>query len=159
MRASHTGFLAIVGLLAAVPVAAQSAEDIGKTAGNIVTQPLKDVNIIKESIPPILAAASAAPYSLSGLKTCQQFSAEIGRLTAVLGPDVDAVKPKEGETPGEMVLGGLESVAGGLIPGVGIIRKVTGAEAHDKKVKAAVYAGAVRRAYLKGTARAKGCKI
>ena len=69
------------------------------------------------------------------------------------------MQPKKGESVGDLALSGVESVAGSLIPGSGIIRKVTGAEAHDNKVKAAVYAGGLRRAYLKGSARAKGCKI
>ena len=151
--------LALAFFLTATPSFAQSVEDVGKTAESIITKPFKDANIVKDEIPPLLTAASQAPYSLNGLKTCQQFAAEIRRLDAVLGPDVDKVQPKKGESVGDLALSGVESVAGSLIPGSGIIRKVTGAEAHDNKVKAAVYAGGLRRAYLKGTARAKGCKI
>lgn len=159
MIRKETRILLLAALLGSAPALAQSVEDVGKAAENIVTKPLKDVNIVKDEIPPLLAAASQAPYSLSGLKTCQQFAAEIGRLDAVLGPDVDKVQPKKGESVGDLALSGVESVAGGLIPGSGLIRKVTGAEAHANKVKAAVYAGGLRRAYLKGTARAKGCKV
>lgn len=159
MLRKMAGCLALVSAFVAMPALAQSVEDVGKTAENIVTKPFKDANIVKDEIPPILAGASRAPYSLSGLKTCQQFSAEVARLDAVLGPDVDKVQPKKGESVGDLALSGVESVAGSLIPGSGLIRKVTGAEAHDNKVKAAVYAGGLRRAYLKGSARAKGCKI
>lgn len=158
MRGMQSGFLALA-LLAAAPLVAQSVEEVGKSAENIVTKPLKDANIVKEEIPPILVSASAAPYSLTGLKTCQQLTAEIGKLDKVLGPDVDKLTAKKGESVGELALSGAESVAGSLIPGSGLIRKVTGAEAHDNKVKAAFYAGGLRRAYLKGNAQAKGCKF
>ena len=39
----------------------------------------------------------------------------------------------------------------------GIVRTVTGAEAHARKVQDAALAGAVRRAYLKGLADRDGC--
>lgn len=145
--------------VAVAPGAAQSAKDVEDTAGNIVTKPLKDANIVQEKIPPALEAASAAPYSLKGLKTCQQLAAEIAKLDQVLGPDVDKLQPKSGESVGELALGSAEALAGSLIPGTGLIRKFSGAEAHEKKVKAAFYAGGLRRAFLKGTAGARGCKL
>jgi hypothetical protein len=37
------------------------------------------------------------------------------------------------------------------------VRKLTGAERHDKMVQAAILAGSVRRAYLKGLGETKGC--
>jgi hypothetical protein len=114
---------------------------------------------MKSEIPPELLAVMDNPYSLKGLSTCAQYSAEIARMTKVLGPDVDAVKAKSGDSASEMVLSEVEKVAGGLVPGSSIIRKVSGADAQEKKAKAAVYAGSLRRAYLKGTARAKGCKV
>lgn len=159
MRSSWMGVVILATWLISGPAASQSAEDVGKTAGNIVTKPMKDVNLLKDEIPPLLLSASAAPYSLGGLRTCQQLATEIGKLDSVLGPDVDKLPAKDGETAGEVALGGVESLVGGLIPGTGLIRKISGAEAHAKKVQAAFYAGGLRRAYLKGTARAKGCKL
>jgi hypothetical protein len=154
--------IVLAGLLC-LPVAAQTvgetAEQVGKSAENIVTKPLKDANILKAEIPPKLQAIMNDPYSLKGLSTCAQFSAEIAQLTKMLGPDVDAVKPKGGDSASEMVLGQIEKTASGLIPGSSIIRKVSGAEEQANKAKAAVYAGSLRRAYLKGAAKAKGCKI
>lgn len=137
----------------------ETAGQVGKSAENIVTKPLKDANVMKSEIPPELLAVMDNPYSLKGLSTCAQYSAEIARMTKVLGPDVDAVKAKSGDSASEMVLSEVEKVAGGLVPGSSIIRKVSGADAQEKKTKAAVYAGSLRRAYLKGTARAKGCKV
>ena len=49
---------------------------------------------------------------------------------------------------------GLSSgAASDVIPFRGWIRKLSGAERHDKYVQAAITAGAVRRAYLKGLDR------
>jgi len=155
-----TWLAAIAVAAISVPAMAQSdIEKVGKSAGNMVEKPLKDANIIKDEIPPELLAIMERPYSMGGLKTCAQFTAEIGKLTKVLGPDVDAVKTKKGETATETMLGAAESVVGGLIPGTGLIRKLSGAEKAEEKAKAAVLAGSLRRAYIKGYATAKGCKI
>jgi hypothetical protein len=155
----HVAIALLAAVLAPVPLQAQTAEQVGKSAENIATKPLKDANVIKSDIPPELLAIMNNPYSLQGLSTCAQFSAEIAKMTKVLGPDVDAQKPTDDDSASEMVLSQIERTAGNLVPGSGIIRKVSGAEAQEKKAKAAVYAGSLRRAYLKGTARAKGCKV
>lgn len=159
MPITKAGFTALSALLIVAPGYAQSAKDVEKAAENMATSPLKDANIMQEDIPSLLVQASAAPYAMGGLKTCKQFSAAISQLDGVLGPDVDVVKAKEGQSVGEVALDGVQTVASSLIPGRGIIRKITGADAHDEKVRAAYYSGGLRRAYLKGTARAKGCKI
>ena len=155
----HLALVLLAAGLVSAPLRAQTAEQVGKSAETIATKPLKDANIVKTEIPPELLAIMNNPYSLQGLSTCAQFSAEIAKLTKVLGPDVDAQKPTDGDSASEMVLSQIEKTAGNLVPGSGIIRKVSGAEAQENKAKAAVYAGSLRRAYLKGTARAKGCKI
>lgn len=141
------------------PLFAKSGKDVETTAGNIVTKPLKDMNVVKEDIPPVLQAAANAPYSLKGLGSCQSYSAEISKLNAELGPDLDKIKPKQGQSAGEIALGEVEKAAGKLIPGSGIVRKVSGAEAHERKVKGAIQSGWLRRAFLKGSAQAKGCRI
>ena len=163
-------FLA-VGLWTALPALAQATPEkpeakvsdidkIGNAAESVVEKPLKDLNLMKDKIPPEIQAILDKPYSLKGLKTCSQYSTAIGKLTHVLGPDVDSgVAEKKGENPGEFALSVGQSVAGSLIPGTGIIRKISGADAAQKKAAAAVLAGQLRRAYLKGTARAKSCKV
>ena len=163
------GVLLLSGI--AAPLLAQALPDksgdkpgdldkLGNAAQNIVTKPLKDLNLLKDDIPPEILAIMKEPYSLQGLKGCSQYKAAIGGLTDVLGPDVDsAAAKKKGQNAGEFALGAAESVAGGLIPGAGLIRKLSGAEVAQKKVQAAVLAGQLRRAYLKGSARAKGCKV
>lgn len=148
--------------LAQVPPADKPQSDldkIGDTMENIGTKPLKDFNLIKPEIDEGLERIMAEPYSLAGIKTCSQYNAAIGRLTYVLGPDVDSPAfKKKAKTPAEQALSLGESAAGSIIPFSGVIRRLTGAEAKQNYAKAVIYAGSVRRAYLKGRASAKGCK-
>jgi hypothetical protein len=159
---------AITALSIAAPALAQDAppkpksdlDRVGDSVENMAEKPLKDLNLMKDKIPPQLQAVMERPYDLRGIKGCSSYKAAIGRLNSVLGPDVDspdAINQKA--TPAEFVLSSAESVVGGLIPGMGIVRKISGAEAAQKKAQAAVLAGELRRAYIKGTARAKGCKV
>ena len=159
---------AIAALSLAAPALAQDAppkprsdlDKVGDSMENMAEKPLKDLNLLKDKIPLQLQAVMERPYDLRGIKGCSGYQAAIGGLDAVLGPDVDspyAINQKA--TPAEVVLSSAESVVGGLIPGMGIVRKISGAEAAQKKAQAAVLAGELRRAYIKGTARAKGCKV
>ncbi len=146
----------------AVPEKPRSDVDkVGDTAESVVEKPLRDLNLMKDKIPPELLAIQAEPYSLNGLKSCAQYRTAVATMTRVLGPDIDsaAARKKNPQNPGEFALSAGASVAGSLIPGGGLIRKLSGAEAAQMRAQAAVVAGSLRRAYLKGTARAKGCKI
>ena len=160
----------IVAALLPIGVAAQAQtttkpkSDMDKvvdTGQNIVEQPLKDLNLTQDKIPPQLQAIMDAPYNIKGITTCAQIAEAIAKLDSVLGPDVDskAATAAKNESATEFALASAQSLAGGLIPGTGLIRKVSGAEAAQKKAAAAVLAGSLRRAYLKGTAHAKGCKV
>ena len=155
--------LTAAAAMAQVPPSDKPQSDldkIGDTMENIGTKPLKDLNLIKPEIDEGLERIMAEPYSLEGIRTCSQYNAAIGRLTYVLGPDVDSPEfKKKAKTPAEQALSLGESAAGSLIPFMGIVRRLTGAEAKQNYAKAVVYAGSVRRAYLKGNARQKGCKI
>lgn len=135
-------------------------DKVGDTMQNIGEKPLKDLNIIKPKVAPEIERVMAAPYDLTGIKTCAQYKTAVGKLTAVLGPDVDSPQTQQSDkSPAEVALGLGESAAGGIIPFSGVIRRLSGAEARQKYAQAAIYAGSVRRAYIKGTARAKGCRI
>jgi hypothetical protein len=152
-------------LLVAQPVAAQqTTPDTGTqvldSAGRMVQQPLRDLNIVRDGIPPELEAIMAEPYSLKGLRGCADYRNEINRLTKVLGPDVDSAEARaSSETSTEFVLGAAESVVGGLIPGMGIVRRLSGAQAAQRRAQAAVLAGQLRRGFLKGRAGAKNCRL
>jgi len=159
ISASMLAMLSAVTISTGAYAQSTTGKEVGQSMESMATKPLKDLNLMKDEIPPELLALMNNPYSLDGIKTCKQHKAAIDRLTSVLGPDVDAVTAKQGETATETMLGAAESVVGGLIPGAGLMRKLSGAQAAEEKAKAAVLAGSLRRAYLKGSARAKGCKI
>ena len=121
---------------------------------------LERSSAVMGEVAPEVERIMAAPYDLTGLRTCAQYKTAVGKLTAVLGPDVDSPQTqKSDKSPAEVALGLGESAAGGIIPFSGVIRRLSGAEARQKYAQAAIYAGSVRRAYIKGTARAKGCKV
>jgi len=157
--------LAALAMASATSAVAQDAardrpiDKVGDTLKNMGEKPLRDFNIKTDEIPPKLLAVMERPYSMTGLRTCVHFKREIDSLTAVLGPDVDNQKSVDGETPAETMLGAAESIVGSLIPGTGLIRRVTGAHQAEQKAKAAVLAGSLRRAYIKGYASARRCKV
>lgn len=121
-----------------------------------LTQPLRDTRIRDERIPEVLQLAESAPYSTHGTGNCSALGREIARLDAALGTDADA----EAETPGrgaEVAAAATSAAIGALIPGLGLIRVLTGADAQQRRVQAAVQAGTVRRSFLKGLGAARGC--
>lgn len=120
-----------------------------------MTRPLRDLGIMRRSIPDALATAVEAPYAIEDPADCTTLAAEIGRLDAVLGPDLDEKQAKPGGAAGEMLF---DAFQGALdIPFRGAVRKITGAEKRDRARAAAVLAGMVRRAWLKGVAHNAGC--
>jgi hypothetical protein len=54
-------------------------------------------------------------------------------------------------------VGAVRGATRSVIPFRGLVRQMTGAEQHDKVVNAAIQAGKVRRAYLKGVGMNKNC--
>gem|GEM_PF-316058 len=135
------------------------------TLGEAMTAPLEDLNLTKDKIPPVLELAMTGPYEAPQDQTCEGLAAEIAPLTLALGPDLDVPPSKTNRGllersstfAGDAAIGAVRGAAEGLIPFRGLVRKVSGAETHAKKVRAAIAAGAVRRAYLKGLGEAKGC--
>lgn len=152
---------AATALAQATPQPPKSDLDkVGDTMENIGAKPLKDLNIIQDKVNPDIERIMNDPYTLKGIKTCADYKAAITRLTTVLGPDVDSPEfKKKDKTPAEQALSLGESAAASLVPFSGVIRRLSGAEAKQNYAKAAIYAGSVRRAYLKGMARGKGCKV
>ncbi|WP_233248155.1 hypothetical protein [Caulobacter sp. D5] len=133
--------------------------------GGAVTAPLRDVNLMRTKIPPALLEAMQDPYARPMPSSCGQLTALIKPLDAALGIDMDQVPPGEDEdlmdrgrrAAGDAALGAMASAAQDLIPMRGWVRKLTGAEKHDRLVQSAMASGAVRRAYLKGLGEARGC--
>lgn len=128
------------------------------TAGDVVTQPLADINVKKKEIPPVLLAAQTAPYSTAGLRSCPAIASKVRALDAALGDDFDVVEDKSradkrGNTVGSIARG----ITGSLIPFSGIVREVTGANSAERQWQVALYAGSVRRGFLKGLGQQRGC--
>lgn len=162
MRKMIVAALPVLALLAS-PAAGQNKSDNADarvtgqdiSAQDVVTTPATDLNLKKDEIPALLLTAQQRPYTLGGLDTCRQLTAAIGELDAVLGDDVDV--PQEGGRrvqPGRVA----QSVVGSLIPFRGLIREISGANAHDRALQQAVVAGVARRSFLKGIGQGKGCR-
>jgi hypothetical protein len=128
--------------------------------------PLHDLNIVRAEIPPVLIAAQKAPYALPADRTCPSLASEVQALDVALGPDLDtpatAANPglveRGAAAAGNAAVGALRGAAEGVIPYRGWVRKLTGAERYSKDVSAAIAAGTIRRAFLKGLAQAIGCQ-
>jgi hypothetical protein len=105
--------------------------------------------------------AYARPYP----GDCQGIAAQVRVLGEVIGPDLD--EPVSTANPSVMARGesmtrdatldALREAVTDSIPFHSWIRMLTGAQRHDQLVLAAITAGAVRRAYLKGLGEARGC--
>ena len=164
MRRTITAFATIAVLASALPAAAQNQaadrpRSTEKVAEDVVTQPAEDVGIDKKDIPENLLRIQDKPYSLAGIKTCAQIRSAIGDMDAVLGEDLDVPyeatrDEKRKDTAGK--IGGL--LVNSIIPFRGVIREISGAAAQERRYNAAVYAGVVRRSFLKGVGLQRGCK-
>jgi hypothetical protein len=148
-RARPLLLLAAASLLVGGPARAQD-QPATNIAGGVASQPLKDLNLIRQKTPEILARVEADPYGLPNPLDCPGISAEVAELEAVLGPDVDD-KTKAKKDGSDLVSDALRSALG--LPMRGIVRRVSGAEKRDRARARAVLAGIARRSFLKGVAR------
>ena len=132
-----------------------------------VAAPLRDLNVVRTKIPDVLLDAMADPYRLpprvsrtSKTAQCAQLGALIRPLDDALGPDLDSPSRDEDglmDKGRDTALGMVAGAASDAIPFRGWVRKLSGAERHDKLVQSAIIGGAVRRAYLKGLGETRGC--
>lgn len=149
--------LILLSVAAAAPLQAQEGAPKDSTvegAANSVAEPFDG-----KEVPAKLLAIQGAPYSLSGLGTCAAIIREVTELDAVLGPDVNETADKSKAKKREETAGRVaSSVAGSVIPLRGLIGEVTGANAERRRYAEAVYAGTVRRGFLKGVGLERKCK-
>lgn len=158
---------ALLALTCAAPAAAAAPDepkpaepakpitDQDVSMGDAALTPASDLNIKKDEIPALLIAAQTRPYDLTGLRQCPRLSAAVSELDAMLGPDLDMpAAERERITAGRVA----QAAVGAFIPFRGLIREISGANAHERKVQAAIVAGSARRAFLKGYGEARGCK-
>lgn len=128
-----------------------------------VTAPLSDLNLVKVQIPPVLLAAQQAPYAMPETQDCTVLQREVDELDIVLGADLDI--PSTPENPGLIARSSsevssaaaraLQDASTDIIPYRSWLRRLSGAERYSRDVEAAIAAGTVRRAFLKGLLRAR----
>jgi hypothetical protein len=127
-------------------------------ATGIVTQPARDVGVTRTEIPAVLEKASDDPYSLTGMKTCRQLSAEIFDLNAALGPDFTADTAYKENKATKLAEAGGKTVINSFIPFRGLVREVSGAASADRRLRAAEQAGFARRGFLRGVYTQRSCR-
>ena len=169
MRISDKLLLAMLPLvLVACASSARRPATVAETGQQIAeaaTTPLTDLNLVRAEIPAVLAAAQKEPYALPPDRSCSALAAEIEALDSVLGADLDTT-PTE-TNPGLVERGvvmaanaavdAVRDVAEDVVPYRSWVRKLSGAERYSKDVEAAIAAGTIRRAFLKGVGRASNC--
>jgi hypothetical protein len=136
-----------------------------KPVTDAATVPLADLNIVRAPIPPVLAEAARKPYAAPKDLACPAIVAEVKSLDEVLGADLDT--PVTASNPSLIergvtlatneVTGSLRGAAESVVPYRRWVRKLSGAERYSQDVAAAIAAGTVRRAFLKGQLAARAC--
>ncbi len=142
-----------------------SKDDTPQQIGDAVTAPLKDLNLIKTAIPVPLRNAQKNPYTIPADTSCTALAKEINALNEVLGTDLDTPAADKDESLLARINVVDESVSAirktteGAVPFRNWVRKLSGAERKSKAVAAAITAGSIRRAYLKGIGQANKCQV
>lgn len=157
--------LILIAVVSAVLSGCGSARDFGAGVGAAATAPLEDFNLRRQYIPTVLLQAEANPYDLRNLNQCSTIGAEIERLNEALGPDMDEPPAPDGSTLSERAgdaaskaaLDAIRDTTTDFIPGRSWIRRLSGAEQHSRHVQAAIQAGRMRRAFLKGVGMHRDC--
>ncbi len=160
--------VAVLGGCASADPAGSTPDGAAKLGGQIgqaASAPLNDLNLVRAEIPPVLQAAQRNPYAPPADRACEPLGTEIRTLDAVLGADLDT--PVTGSNPsliergtgalGDAAVGAIRGAAEGVVPFRGWVRRLSGADRYSKDVAAAIAAGTIRRAYLKGVGEAQGC--
>jgi len=150
------------------PQKIQTTSDANKDGlSGAAAAPLRDMNVLRTKIPPVLLEAMADPYARPPGKkiSCDTLIMLVASLDLALGEDVDRRPPEDNEDlmdrgkrmAASSAFGAMASAAQDLIPMRGWVRKLSGAEKHDTLVQHAMASGAIRRAYLKGLGESRGC--
>ncbi|OYU70458.1 MAG: hypothetical protein CFE28_10935 [Alphaproteobacteria bacterium PA2] len=127
---------------------------------NAITAPLRDVNVLQSKIPDVLLAALEDPYARPQYIDCDWIVYEVLPLNGALGLDMREPGIDDntmGERASVAVLGAIAGATSGNLPMRSWVRMLSGAQLHDKLISAAITAGQIRRAYLKGLGESRGC--
>ena len=163
---SLTSLIVLAGC--AAPDPARDTPQPSKTETQVsqaMMAPLSDLNLVRAEVPAVLAAAQRAPYALPVDRACPALATEVQALDAALGADLDtpitsanpSLIDRSTELASNTAVGSLRSAAESVIPYRGWVRQLSGAERYSKEVRAAIAAGVIRRAYLKGLGQAAAC--
>jgi len=149
--------LTIASLVSPFTVAyaqSKASPDRDPNAVDVVKTPVTDLNIDKDEIPELLIEAQRQPYDLSGINSCAKLTAAIVELDDLLGPDIDLPQEERDKITAGRVA---KTVVSTLIPFRGLVREVSGANQHERRVRAAIQAGLARRGFLKGIGQWRNC--
>lgn len=124
--------------------------------GAAISQPLRDLSIMREKTDEVLKTARAAPYADPTERQCEAIAADITALDEALGPDVDVAVDDNGNPIMALAAGAVKGAVG--LPFRGVVRRLTGAEKRDRELQRAVLAGMARRSYLKGLKAGIDCE-
>lgn len=147
--------IAVLGLTACASTASTTTKREPDALGDAVSQPFRDLSLVRRLALPILTRAATAPYSLENLDDCPALKTEIVALDAALGPDLDAPDAKERSAVDQLFSDAVGNAV--ELPYRGIIRKITGAEKRDRRIAKTVVAGLARRSFLKGVYLKSDC--
>jgi len=131
----------------------------GKKAGEIATQPVRDVGAQKIDIPAPIRQAAVAPYALKGLRTCARLRRAIFELNDVLGPDYDGAVATHENKAGKLAEAGGKTIVNTIIPFRGLVREISGAAPAERRLNADIRAAYARRGFLRGVATARKCRL
>lgn len=140
----------------------EAARETRSGVGDAASQPLKDIGLMRKDIPDVLRRIDYA-YMPPPSPSCEVIAEEVAALDAVLGPDHDwpsrdrSLGQRGGQAAGDAIVDAMRSGASSVIPARGVVRWISGADRHDKRVNQAIERGQIRRAYLKGLGEALGC--
>ncbi len=128
-------------------------------AGDIATQPARDVGVAKTKIPPVLSEAAKNPYAPPSGRKCAAILADMAALNEALGPDFGADEEENENRAGKLAEAAGQMVVNSLIPFRGLVREISGAGPAERRLQAAIGAGLARRGYLRGLATQRRCKL
>lgn len=157
------GKLLVIASVAAIAGCSTAVDKTSAGFSGAAMSPLKDVNVTRDEIPPVLQAIRS-PYEPIPSVSCTGIAQLVAALDAVLGRDFDALPLPEkslsdqvGSGAADLTLGAVSSTLSDFIPFRSLVREATGASAHERRLRAAFQAGVARRSYLKGVGAQLGC--
>ena len=154
------GALAAIALLAACSTGRTA--DTRRGVSDAAISPLRDVNLIRPEIPPVLRNLQY-PYATATLGGCTDVAREIGQLDAVLGPESYQPGPNRniwdrgGDFVEEQAIEAAQDTAQDLIPFRSWVRRLSGATRAERDALRAVANGQQRRTFLRGYGASLGC--